>query len=650
MSAARRDPDTPPLDSVPRFLLWQAGRQPWTLVGGVLFGVLWMLCQVAWPYLLGRAVDEGITGEPRDVLRWCAALLAVALTQAATTTLRHRMAVTNWLRSSLSVARLIGHHSADTGHAITATTAQGEIVATVSSDALRLGEVFDVVARLSGGVLAYLCVGGIVAAQSPLLGVLVLVGVPVLAAALSLLIGPLQRRQQAYRHETGLLTTLGADTVAGLRVLRGIGGEDAFVDRYARQSDRARGAAVEVARTQSWLDGMQVLLPGVLVAALVWAGARLVAGGTLTPGELVTLYGYATFLVVPLRTGAEAAQVFTRGVVAGRRVLAVLRIRSAVQDPGQPVAPPPRGAALEDVASGLVVRPGRFTAVVDPDPDASAAVAVRLGRFDDDALREAPVLWGGVDHRDVRVREVRRRIVVSDTTPHLFAGPLAEGLDVLAVREPDRARSTARHRRIDAALDAAAARETVDALPGGLDERVAERGRTFSGGQRQRLSLARALLTDAEVLVLIEPTSAVDAHTESLIAGGVRRAREGRTTVVVTASPLLLDRVDIVQVMRRGRVVGSGTHGELLRRDDEVGDLYRSVVARTTSDAEPDAGADPGGISAGGVDALWDEGVHAGRLPRMHPPGDRPASEGHRGARATDDDSEEETRDAAADR
>nr|WP_247602075.1 ABC transporter ATP-binding protein [Cellulomonas denverensis] len=594
------------MGSVPRFLLWQAGRQPWTLAGGVLFGVVWMLCQVAWPYLLGRAVDEGVTGRAGDVVRWCAALLAVACVQAATTTLRHRMAVTNWLRSSLGVARLIGHHSADTGHAITATTAQGEIVATVSGDALRLGEMFDVVARLVGGVVAYLCVAVVVLLRSTLLGVLVLVGVPVLAAALTVLIGPLQRRQQDYRQETGLLTTLGADTVSGLRVLRGIGGEDAFVDRYARQSQRARVAAVEVARTQSWLDGMQVLLPGILVAALVWAGARLVAQGVLTAGELVTVYGYATFLVIPLRTGAEAAQVFTRGVVATRRVLAVLRIRPAVQDPGDPVEPPPHGSPLEDVASGLVVRPGRFTAVVDPDPDAAAAVATRLGRFDDAVLRDAPVLWGGVDHRSVRVREVRRRIVVSDSTPHLFAGPLVDGLDVLAVREPDRARAHPRRHRVDAALQAAAARETVDALPAGLAESVAERGRTFSGGQRQRLSLARALLTDAEVLVLIEPTSAVDAHTESLIASGVRRARDGRTTVVVTASPLLLDRVDDVAVLDHGRLVGAGTHGELMRRDDEVGELYRSVVARTTSDAEPDPGTDPSDAEAGGVDALWE--------------------------------------------
>ena len=601
-------PAGPPLGSVSRFLLWQAARQPATLVGGVVFGIAWMLCQVAWPYLLGRAVDEGVTGRPADVVPWCLALLAVAGLQALATTLRHRMAVTNWLRSSLSIARLIGYHSADTGRGITATTASGEIVATVSSDALRMGEMFDVTARLSGSLVAYGVVGALLLHESRSLGMVAVVGLPVLAAVMTAFIRPLQRRQLVWRLETGRLTTLGADTVAGLRVLRGIGGEDAFLDRYAAQSQAARRAGVGVAGMQSVMDGLQVLLPGLLVAAFLWAGAQLVVRGALTAGQFVTLYGYATFLVVPLRTGVEAAQTFSRGLVAARRVLAVLRIEPAVRDPHDPVAPPPRGAELVDVASGLAIEPGRLTAVVDPDPDAAAAVAVRLGRFDDDAHRRAPVLWGGIDHTRLRVRDVRRRIVVSDTTPHLFTGPLIDGLDVLPEREPERHVSPGeRQRRVERALAAAAVTETVEALPDGLAERVAERGRTFSGGQRQRLSLARALLTDAEVLVLIEPTSAVDAHTEALVADGVRQMRAGRTTVVVTESPLVLDRADVVRVLDHGHYVGSGTHGELLRRDDPVGGLYRSVVARTTSRAEPHERSSA--AAGGAIDALWDTGA-----------------------------------------
>ncbi|MGN6760922.1 MAG: ABC transporter transmembrane domain-containing protein [Leifsonia sp.] len=594
------------LASVPRFLLWQAARQPATLGAGVLFGVVWMLCQAVWPYLLGRAVDEGVAGDTGRLWSWCGALLAVAAVQAVAGMLRHRMAVSNWLRSSLGIARLIGYHSAETGPAITATTSSGEIVATVSTDSLRLGAMFDVTARLGGGVVAFIAVSLIMLSASVPLGLTVVIGVPAVALVLALLLRPLRARQAAWREESGGLTTLGADTVVGLRVLRGIGGEHEFVERYAKQSQRVRTAGVGVAKTQSWLDGLQVLLPGAFLVFIVWFGAHLAVEGSITPGQLTAFYGYAAFLVLPLRTAVEAAQTFTAGIVSARRVLSVLRTRPAARDDAETAAAPAWGSAIEDLASGVVIQPGRFTAIVDANPDEAAAIATRIGRFDDATLREAPVLWGGVDHTRVPVRDVRERIVVNDADPHLFGGRLLDGLDTLPIRDREYTdTSTGRLRRVSAALDAAAATETVDALPAGVHERVAERGRTFSGGQRQRLSLARALLTDAEVLVLIEPTSAVDAHTESQIAERLREARDGRTTVVVTASPLLLDRMDTVAVVRKGRVVGTGSHQTLLRQEDDLGDLYRAIVSRTISAAEPADGEDLDAAWTGSIDTLW---------------------------------------------
>src|SRR5262249_6818446 len=127
-----------------------------------------------------------------------------------------------------------------------------------------------------------------------------------------------------------------------------------------------------------------------------------------------------------------------------------------------------------------------------------------------------------------------------------------------------------------AAIEIANAEDIVEALPGGLDGRVEERGRSFSGGQRQRLVLARALLSDAEVLVLVEPTSAVDAHTESRAARRRREARAGRTTVIVTTSPLVLDLADRVVLVEGGRVTESGRHRALLGTSP----AYREVVTR----------------------------------------------------------------------
>jgi ABC-type multidrug transport system fused ATPase/permease subunit len=171
--------------------------------------------------------------------------------------------------------------------------------------------------------------------------------------------------------------------------------------------------------------------------------------------------------------------------------------------------------------------------------------------------------------------------VVNDAMPHLFRGSLIDGLDVQRIREPERLTTdTGVIRTVESAINTASAADTVANLPKGLYEPIPERGRSFSGGERQRLSLARALLTDAEVLVLIEPTSAVDSRTEQRIAERLAEARAGRTTVVVSASPLLLQQAARVAVLSQGRLVGTGRHEELLRRSDPAGRLYRSIVAR----------------------------------------------------------------------
>ena len=182
---------------------------------------------------------------------------------------------------------------------------------------------------------------------------------------------------------------------------------------------------------------------------------------------------------------------------------------------------------------------------------------------------EDGVLLGDVRIADLPVDTVRRRILVSEADPVLFAGVLRHELDPWSHTNGDES-------KLLAAIGIANAEDILDALPDGLDTTVEERGRSFSGGQRQRLVLARALLSEAEVLVLVEPTSAVDAHTEARIAERLRDARAGRTTVIVTTSPLVLDRADVVVLVEDGRAVAQGTHRDLLRSSDE----YRDVVTR----------------------------------------------------------------------
>jgi ABC-type bacteriocin/lantibiotic exporter with double-glycine peptidase domain len=239
--------------------------------------------------------------------------------------------------------------------------------------------------------------------------------------------------------------------------------------------------------------------------------------------------------------------------VAARRVVRLLSVSPGLVDPATPAeTPDPATSNLVDPESGVVIPPGRFTAIAAARPEDAAAIADRLGRFAPGLAR-----LDGVALADLDRATVRRLVLVADNEARLFSGRLRDELTGGATR---------RRERIQAALRAANAEDIVAALPDGLDELIAEQGREFSGGQQQRLRLARALLADPPVLVLVEPTSAVDAHTEDRIADRLREARAGRTTVVCTTSPLVLDRAEQVTYVEAGRAVVTGTHRELLAR------------------------------------------------------------------------------------
>ena len=554
-----------------RFLLWMARRQWQTLAGGMFFGILWGASQAVMPAVLGRAIDLGVAAkDTSQLLHWTGIMLCVGLVQAVSGIMRHRFAVTNWLTAAYRTVQLVTRQSVRLGGTLPRKVSTGEVVAIGTSDLSHLGGVMDTSARFVGSIVSFLLVAVLLLRTSVTLGLVVLVGVPLLMVAVGPLLKPLQARSAHQRHLMGGLANTASDIVGGLRVLRGIGGEQVFLDRYRRESQSTRSAGVQVARVQSVLDALQVLLPGTFVVIVVWLGARTAVTGQITPGELVAFYGYAAFLVLPLRTATEFANKYIRAHVAARRVCTVLALEPDVSDPASPQDPPPVGSVLADARSGLRVEPGRIVAIVSDQPDDSAALADRLGLcaapVDDD------VTLGGVPLTALAREEVRRRVVVSDTSSQLFSGPLGAGLDVLG------------RGGIDAALHTASAEDVLDGLTDGLDTVVAERGRSFSGGQRQRLVLARALAGDPEVLVLAEPTSAVDAHTEARIASRLRDHRAGRTTVVTTVSPLLLDAVDEVALLVDGRVVATGTHAELL----ETHAGYRAIVTREVEPDQPD--------------------------------------------------------------
>ncbi|MFC9496197.1 ABC transporter transmembrane domain-containing protein [Streptomyces sp. NPDC056982] len=632
------DPGLPDARSGPRFLLWLGRNQLGGQLKSLCWGLLHFLSVASLPYGVGFAVQAVVDGSGSRLALAGGLILLLGAALALGDTMLHRTAVTNWITAAARVQQLLARRTAALGAALTRRVAAGEVVAVSTGDVEKIGWFVEALSRFAAAALTVVvvCVGLVL--YQPALGIVVAVGMPVLALAVLPLLPRATRRADQQREKAGRATELASDTVAGLRVLRGIGGEELFLDRYRRASQEVRTAAVRSARMWSLISAVQVLLPGLLLIAVVWYGIELARQGRITVGELVTVYSAVMILNYPLRHFEEIAMAYSFSRPSAQRAARVLSLERVTEPGGLRAAEAPAGD-LYDPVTGLLAPAGRLTAVVCGDPDLAGRLADRLGGHPTDAdtgTRSASasasgdgsgsgsdsdsgsgsdpaeaatpvtalpsVLLGGVPLDELPLDTARTAVLVQDKDPVLLSGTLAELLDVPSsgsVRPAE-------------ALAAAQCADVLDALSqASLDDdpmnaRITERGRSLSGGQRQRLALARSLLTDPEALVLDEPTSAVDSHTEARIAEGLRALRSGRTTVVLTSSPLLLDRADRVVLVHEGTVAAVGEHRELVLTQPR----YRAVVTRETDEEAASAALSRNaGTSPHGEPGLGDAGI-----------------------------------------
>ncbi|MFG2968023.1 ABC transporter transmembrane domain-containing protein [Streptomyces sp. NPDC048288] len=568
------DPGVPDARSGPRFLWWLGRNQLGGQFTSLAWGLLHFVSVCALPFCVGLAV-QAVVDRSGTRLALTGGLLVVCGTAIAVgDTFLHRTAVTNWITAAARVQQLLARKAALLGSALTRRVAAGEVVAVSTGDVEKIGWFVEAVSRFTAAAVTVVVVAVALLLYQPALGWMVAAGLPLVALAVLPLLPRATRRADFQRTKAGRATELASDTVAGLRVLRGIGGEDLFLDRYRRASQEVRRAAVRSARMWSLISAIQVLVPGLLLIAVLWRGVQLAREGRVTVGELVTVYSAVMMLNYPLQHFTEIAMAYSFSRPSAKRAARVLSLERATDTGGSRADTVPDGD-LYDPATGLLAPAGRLTAVVCGDPDAAGLLAARLGGHPAEA--GPSVLLGGVPLDELPLEAARTAVLVQDKDPVLLSGSLRELFDVPAsgaVRAAD-------------ALAAAQCADVLEALVQGslevsdpMDARITERGRSLSGGQRQRLALARSLVTDPEVLVLDEPTSAVDSHTEARIAEGLRELRSGRTTVVFTSSPLLLDRAERVVLVHEGEVVTVGVHRELVRTEPR----YRAVVTRETAE------------------------------------------------------------------
>ncbi|WP_026922938.1 ABC transporter transmembrane domain-containing protein [Glycomyces arizonensis] len=553
---ARRPPPTTPW----RYFLWLATRRKGLMAAALVTSAIALGGLPILPYFLTGAVDNGLAERDWGALAaWTGGLVGAGFVSAAAIVWSHRLTVYWRMDAAYRTLQLATRKVNGLGDELRRKVTTGQVVSVGATDVRRIAEAVDGLSPLVGCAVGLIAVGLLLFNTSVTLGLTIFIGV----FAVGLITGPLltrlQARQQAYRDRIGDITDRSSDIVSGLRVLRGIGGERRFSASYRVDSQELRKAGYKVAGPQAWLNALGEGTPAILLGVVVWIAGRQVASGQITPGQMVAAFGYTSAMLLPVHWLIGTSYRIIEGRVACGKVCKLLNVPSRPA-PEHPQAGPEAGADLHDPESGLTVGGGELIAVASAESGQVADLFDRLGGYTDAEAR-----FGGVPVSDMDRDELRRRVLVAEHDAYLFAGTVAA---VIGAREGAD--------RVAKAVDAASAGDVVEALPDGLDTELDNQVRTLSGGQRQRLRLARALAADTEILLLHEPTSAVDSHTEARIAGRLAAARTGKATAVATTSPLWLGRADKVAFVQNGKVVAVGTHHEL----DEQRPDYRALVTR----------------------------------------------------------------------
>ncbi len=446
----------------------------------------------------------------------------------------------------------------------------GEILTVATEDADQTADIIEVVPLLVSSLVAVVVAAVALGLADLRLGLLVIVGTVAILSVLAVMsrrIGASTREQQARVARAGAKV---ADLIIGLRPLHGFGGNHAAFGSYRRVSTDAKRQAITVARVNGVYAGTALALNAALATAVSLTAGWLAFEGRITIGELVMAVGLAQFIMEPLKLFSEMPKYVMIARASAERMALVLNA-PPLTTPG-PERPEPGGALeVDGVRHGTLqgveftVAAGEFVAITAYQPRAAADLAAVL------AVNVAPQAYGGAvrvggrEIGDLSIEAVREHLLVNPYDGEIFAGTLRTNID-----------PSGSGREIAEAVEASLLTDVVALHRDGLDHPVRDRGANLSGGQRQRLSLARALAADTEMLVLHDPTTAVDAVTEQLIARNVAKLRRGRTTLVITSSPALLDAADRVLVLDGGVITADDTHRNLLAADE----AYCRAVAR----------------------------------------------------------------------
>ena len=383
-----------------------------------------------------------------------------------------------------------------------------------------------------------------------------------------------RRGQEEIEHVTHIAT----EGLAGHRIVKAFGAEAREAERFSKASDQLYRTNMRITSALSALPPIMELIGGVALVGALWYGAARVAdpASNLSPGAFVSFLFAAFMMYTPIKKLSRVNASIQQAIAAAQRIFELLDTHSEVRERpnAAALAPVKDTVEFQDVGFAYDDEPGRFTlrhvsfkvragqiaALVGLSGAGKTTLVNLIPRFYD--VTEGAILVDGVDIRDASLRSLREQTALVTQETVLFDDTIAANI-AYGVPGADRA-------RIEAAARAAHAHEFIALLPGGYDARIGERGQRISGGQRQRLAIARAILKDSPLLVLDEATSALDAESELLVQDALSNLMQDRTTFVIAHRLSTVRRADVIIALEHGRVAEIGTHDELVTRPNGV--------------------------------------------------------------------------------
>ncbi|HVS16644.1 MAG TPA: ABC transporter ATP-binding protein [Thermoanaerobaculia bacterium] len=439
----------------------------------------------------------------------------------------------------------------------------GDLIVRLTSDVRMLRQGFiSLPLELAEGVLLMSGMAVVMLAMDWRLALPAIALLPIVALLVRRYQRPMRKAVREQREREGQLATLASESLGAIRVVQGFRGEKHEVERFGGAARRDVRSGLKASRLEAKLKWSAQTSVSVITALIVLLATRFILQGSMSVGDLVVFVSYLQLYARPLQRVSRVTERMIRAATAGERVLRILEVDREVRDlPGAVPAPRFRGEVLWDDVSfayghgrpalesvTLRIRPGERVALVGPTGAGKSTLVSLLARFYDPT--SGSVRIDGRDVRELTLESLRKQISMVFQEPLLFGTTIAENIAYGRLGASlDQIERAARRARVD---------RIISRLPAGYDTVIGERGATLSGGQRQCIAIARAMIRNAPILIMDELTTGLDGRSAARVMKALRRLMRDRTVILITHDPRNLEGLDRVVHLDQGRIVGDG--------------------------------------------------------------------------------------------